>query len=99
MGHSTAKDATVQLRLRPSQKQLLTRAAAARQVSVSAFMLEHACDAAQRVLAEESVIVMSAGQWSAFQKALDAPPRPIATLRKLMKEPSVFDGRRRSHIR
>jgi uncharacterized protein (DUF1778 family) len=89
---SPLKGAKVQLRLRPDQKAVLTRAAQLRQTSLSQFMLEHAYEAAQQVLAEQVDIVMPPAEWEAFCKALDAPPRVIPALRKLLLETSVFDG-------
>ena len=91
---SQIKATKVQLRLRPGQKALLARAAALRHTSLSNFMLEHACDAAQQVVAEQTDILMAPAEWRAFQKALDAPPRSIPTLKKLLTEPSVFDAQR-----
>ena len=62
------KATKVQLRLRPAQKAVLARAAALRHTSLSNFMLEHACEAAQQVLAEQTDIALSAADWRAFQK-------------------------------
>jgi uncharacterized protein (DUF1778 family) len=91
---TTARKATkMQLRLRPAQKAVLARAAELRGTSLSNFMLEHACAAAQEVLAEQVDIVMAPAEWNAFCKALDAPPRAIPALRKLLTEASVFDGK------
>jgi uncharacterized protein (DUF1778 family) len=89
---SAVKATTVQLRLRPAQKAVLARAAQLRQTSLSNFMLEHAYEAAQQVLAEQVDIVMPPAEWEAFRKALDAPPRQIPALKKLLTEASVFDG-------
>ena len=89
---SSLKATKVQLRLRPAQKAVLARAAELRQTSLSNFMLEHACAAAQQVLAEQVDVVMSPAEWASFCKALDAPPRPIPALKKLLTEATVFDG-------
>ena len=89
---SSLKTTKVQLRLRPAQKAVLARAAQLRQTSLSNFMLEHAYEAAQEVLAEQVDIVMSPAAWEAFCQALDAPPRPIPALKKLLTQASVFDG-------
>src|ERR1700682_4109687 len=86
------KATKVQLRLQPAQKAVLARAAELRRTSLSNFMLEHAYEAAQQVLAEQVDIVMPPAEWKAFCKALDAPPRPIPALKKLLTEASVFDG-------
>jgi uncharacterized protein (DUF1778 family) len=90
---SALKATKVQLRLRPAQKAVLARAAQLRNTSLSNFMLEHACEAAQQVLAEQVDIVMPPAEWDAFCKALDAPPRSIPALKKLLTEASVFDGK------
>src|SRR5439155_22602 len=89
---SAVKTTKVQLRLRPVQKVVLARAAELRQTSLSNFMLEHAYEAAQQVLAEQVDIVMPPAEWDAFCKALDAPPRQIPALKKLLTEASAFDG-------
>ena len=89
---SSLKATKVQLRLRPDQKAVLARAAQLRQTSLSNFLLEHAYEAAQQVLAEQVDLVFPPAEWAAFCKALDAPPRPIPALRKLLTEASAFDG-------
>ena len=83
---------TIQLRLRPAQKAVIVRAAELRRTSLSNFMLEHAYEAAQQVLADHVDIVMPPAEWDAFCKALDAPPRRIPAPKKLFTQPSVFDG-------
>lgn len=88
---SALKATKVQLRLRPVQKAIIARAAELRQTSLSNFMLEHAYEAAQHVLAEQTDIAMSPKEWTAFCEALDAPPRSVPALRKLLTEASVFD--------
>jgi uncharacterized protein (DUF1778 family) len=86
------KESKVQLRLRADQKAVIARAAELRRMSLSQFMLEHAYEAAQRVLGEQLEIVLPPAQWEAFRKALDAPPRSIPALKKLLTQPGVFDG-------
>ena len=89
---SPLKATKVQLRLQPAQKAVLARAAQLRQTSLSNFMLQHAYEAAQQVLAEQVDLVMAPAEWAAFCKALDGPPRQIPALKKLLTESSVFDG-------
>jgi uncharacterized protein (DUF1778 family) len=90
------KGTKIQIRLRPSQKTVLARAAELRQMSLSQFMLEYAFEAAQQILAEQVDIVLSAKDWDAFLKALDAPPRPIPALVQLFRESSTFHGPRKT---
>jgi uncharacterized protein (DUF1778 family) len=89
---ASLKATTVQLRLRPAEKAVLARAADLRQTTLSRFLLEHALQAAQQVLADQTHFTLSAQQWKAFCGALDRPPRAIPALKQLLTEPSVFDG-------
>jgi uncharacterized protein (DUF1778 family) len=88
-----AKATKIQLRLRADEKALIVRAAKLRQTTVSKFLLEHACQAAQQVLADQTHFTLPPERWRAFCKALDAPPRSIPALKKLLTEEGVFDGR------
>jgi uncharacterized protein (DUF1778 family) len=86
------KQTKVQLRLRPEQKAIIARAARLRQTTLSSFLLESAYRAAQQVLAEQVHFVLPPERWQAFCAALDAPPREIPALKKLLTEESIFDG-------
>jgi len=85
------KESKVQLRLRPGQKDLIARAAQIKQTTLTNFMVEHAFSAAQEVLADQVHFSLSPERWEAFCAAIDAPPKVIPSLRKLLKKPSVFD--------
>src|SRR6266852_2887579 len=85
---SSLKETKVQLRLRPAQGAVIVRAAKLRGTSLSNFILEHAYEAAQQVLAEQVDIVMPPAEWQAFCTALDAPPRSIPALKKLLLKAS-----------
>lgn len=89
---ASLKATKVQLRLRPSEKAVIARAAEVRQTTLSKFMLENAVQAAQQVLADQTHFSLSLEQWKAFCQALDAPPRAIPALKRLLTEKSVFDG-------
>ena len=79
------------LRLTPSAKRALQMAAQVAQRSVSEFVLESALARAEETLPDRQKFGLNAGQWSAFQKALDTPPPPAPRLAKLLQEPSVFE--------
>jgi uncharacterized protein (DUF1778 family) len=89
---SSLKTTKLQLRLRPAEKAVLTRAAELRQTTLSKFMLENAYQAAQQVLADQVHFTLPADRWKAFCQALDAPPRTIPALQQLLTTRSVFDG-------
>jgi uncharacterized protein (DUF1778 family) len=86
------KESKVQLRLRPAQKGLIARAAQLKQTTLTSFMIEHAYNAAQEVLADQVHFELSPERWDAFCAALDAPPKEIPALRGLLAEKSIFDG-------
>ncbi len=85
------KESKVQLRLRPAQKEMILQAAQVKQTTLTSFMVENALNAAQQVLADQVHFEISSERWDAFCSALDAPPKEIPALRKLLTEESVFD--------
>ena len=86
------KDPRLNLRARVAQKQVLQEAARLKHTTVNEFALQKACEAAQEVLAEETRNRLSKADRDAFRRALDAPPRRIPALRRLLTAPGVFDG-------
>ena len=79
------------LRLTRKAKAALRAAAAACNRSVSEFVLESALARAEEALAYRRTYGLNAVQWKAFLVALDAPPRPLPRLERLLKEPGFFD--------
>jgi uncharacterized protein (DUF1778 family) len=63
----------IEMRADPESEALITAAAAARRVSVSAFVLEAATEEAGRVLGRADLTLMPAGQFDALIAALDEP--------------------------
>jgi uncharacterized protein (DUF1778 family) len=80
------------LRLTRDAKRALQAAAAASRRSVSEFVLESALARADETLADRRTFGLNATQWKAFMAALDAPPRPLPRLERLLKEPGFFDA-------
>jgi uncharacterized protein (DUF1778 family) len=58
--------------------------------SVSAFVLGSALTRANGVLADRRTFSLNATQWKAFIAALDAPPRPLPHMERLLKEPGFI---------
>ncbi len=87
----TARTEKLDLRLTPAAKQVLQTAAAATARSVSEFVLESALARAEETLPDQRRFGLDAARWAAFHAALDAPPRPLPRLTRLLLEPSVFD--------
>lgn len=81
------------LRLTCNAKRTLQAAAAASHRSVSEFVLESALARAGEALADRRTFGLNAAQWKAFLAALDAPPRPLPRLERLLQEAGFFDAR------
>ena len=87
-----AKPARLNIRVSEHEKEVLAQAAAATGTTVSRFVLQKAYAEAQAVLAEQTRFRLPEKQWRKFCAALDAPPKNISQLRKLLTEPGIFDG-------
>lgn len=85
------KKERIYLRVTSEQKDILERAAQEKHISLTNFVLENSYEAALRILTDKTHFLLNEEQWNAFCQALDAPPREIPALRKLLTEPSVFD--------
>jgi uncharacterized protein (DUF1778 family) len=93
MAARTTRSEKLDLRLTRGAKRALQAAAAAAHRSVSEFVLESALARADETLADRCTFRLNAAQWKAFLAALDAPPRPLPRLERLLKEPGFFDAR------
>ena len=80
------------LRLTRDAKRALQAAAAVSHRSVSEFVLESALARADEALADRRTFGLDAAQWKAFLAALDAPPRSLPGLERLLMEPGFFDA-------
>jgi uncharacterized protein (DUF1778 family) len=70
---STVKEERLQIRVKPADKALLERAAAASHLNVSAFVVQAAATKAEEILAERSSIRLSRDAAVAFSEALERP--------------------------
>ena len=88
-----AKNSTSGSPRRPSGTLNIAASAAGR--SVSEFVLESALARAEETLADRRHFGLDAERWEAFMAALEAPPREIPALERLMREPSLFESHER----
>ena len=88
----TTRNEKLDLRLTRQAKKTLQAAAAVSRRSVSQFALESALARADEALADRRIFSLNGEQWKAFLAALDAPPRPLPRLERLLKEPGFFDS-------
>ncbi len=85
------KRETLNLRIRPEERNLIDRAAKARGKNRTDFVLDAARLAAEEALLDQALISVSSQAYSAFLTRLDAAPRPSERLRKTMQAPSPWD--------
>ena len=92
MATTTARRAEkIDIRLTAEAKEALRNAAAAQGRTVSDFVLESALQRAAETLPDRTRFDLDAKQWEQFQALLDAPPRDLPRLAKLLKKPTVFE--------
>lgn len=78
------RDAAINLRALPEQRDLIDHAAHLQGKSRSDFMLEAACERAQAVLLDQVHFQLDADKFKQFVALLDAPPQPNPGLDRLM---------------
>lgn len=87
----TTKTDRIGIRVTDEQRDLLVAASAAEGRTLSEFVLSHATEAAENVLADRRVFTLDTGRWSDFVLLLDRPAEEIRGLRDLMATPSVLE--------
>ena len=78
------RDAAINLRARPEQRDIIDQAAQLLGKNRSDFMLEAACDKAQSVLLDQVFFRLDAAKFRQFTKLLDAPAADNQGLERLM---------------
>jgi uncharacterized protein (DUF1778 family) len=85
------RDAAINLRARPEQRELIDQAAELLGKNRSDFMLEAACDKAQSVLLDQVFFKLDAKKFREFTRLLDAPPAPNPGIERLMAVKPPWD--------
>jgi uncharacterized protein (DUF1778 family) len=86
------KETRLSIRASEPEKALLARAAQARRMNTSQFVLQASLDAAHTVLVDQTEFRLPAEQWEAFCERLDAPARIIPALDQLFREEEPYNG-------
>ena len=86
-----SRTASINMRVEPSQHELLTKASKVLHKDRSAFILDIACREAENVLLDQRLFLLDTDAFDKFEKALDAPLPKNSKLEKLMAEPSPWD--------
>lgn len=94
------RDAAINLRARPEQRELIDEAAQLLGKNRSDFMLEAACDRARAVLLDQAFFRLDASRFREFVRQLDGPTPPNEGLQRLMAvEPPWSSGSRAVKVR
>ena len=80
------------LRATPQQEAILRRAADAAHKSLTDFILDSACHAAEQTLLDQRLFMVSGSQYSALMDLLDQQPRDNAGLRDLFARKAPWDA-------
>ena len=78
------RDAAINLRAHPEQRDLIDQAASLLGKNRSDFMLEAACERARAVLLDQVFFELDAAKFRKFNALLDAPPAQNPGLERLM---------------
>lgn len=79
------RDAAINLRAMPGQRDLIDQAASVLGKNRSDFMLEAACERAQSVLLDQLFFQLDTEKFEQFVSLIDAPPQPNAGLERLLE--------------
>jgi uncharacterized protein (DUF1778 family) len=88
---SSIRDATVNLRLQASARDLIDRAATALGKSRTEFMVEAARREAESVLLDRCYFTLDEKAFAAFTAALEKPPADNRRLRRLLRTPAPWE--------
>lgn len=80
----------LELRTTPEERSLLDRAVAVTGAGLTEFVVDHACDAARRVLADRQLFTLDEDTLLAWEALNERPARDLPGLRRLMQRPSPF---------
>lgn len=89
----SAKSQQINFRATDRQAEVLRRAAAATDVTLTDFVLDSAVDRAEKILADRRWFSVSQDQWDVFVELLDAALPSTEKFRALQRRPDVFADR------
>ena len=91
LNEAQSKRETLNIRIKPGERDLIDRAARARGKNRTDFILDAARLAAEEVLLDQAIIAISPEVYAEFLARLDMAPRSNARLRKTMQTSAPWD--------
>jgi len=89
---SSARSARLGLRATPEQEVVLRRAAEVAHKSLTDFILDSACLAAEQTLLDQRLFMVSSSQYQALLDLLDRPEQPNTGLADLFSRKAPWDS-------
>jgi uncharacterized protein (DUF1778 family) len=90
---SAPRSARLGLRATPEQEALLRRAAEGARRSLTDFILDSACKAAEQTLLDQRLFTVSGSRYQDLMDLLEQPEEPNEGLRDLFSRKAPWDGR------
>lgn len=90
---ATSRSARLGLRATPEQEAVLRRAADVAHKSLTDFILDSACLAAEQTLLDQRLFVVPGGQYQALMDLLERPAQDNDGLRDLFARTAPWDAR------
>ena len=88
--HAATRE-TLNIRIKPEERNLIDRAAKVRGKNRTDFVLDAARAAAEEALLEQTIITASPQAYAAFLARLDQPPQPNERLRKTLQTSAPWE--------
>jgi len=94
MARALTESGRIELRIKPREKALLSRAAALQHEDLTGFILKTVLPAAERIIERTERLELSERDSLRVLELLDNPPKPSAKLRRAAKRHREIFGRR-----
>ncbi len=91
MPATAPKRDTLNIRIKPEEREMIDRAADARGQTRTDFILDAARRAAEEALLDRTVFTVSDAAYAAFLARLDAPVEPNEALRRTLRTAAPWD--------
>ena len=88
---NASKSSRIGLRATPEQEAVLRLAAEISRKSVTEFVIDSACQAAEQALLDQRIFMVSGKKYQEFLGLLDSPPEPNTGLEDLLSKPAPWD--------
>jgi len=81
----------INMRIRPAQRELISRAAELRHKSVSEFMIDAATEAAEDALLNQRIFLVDDDRYKQILRLMDSPVSDNPALQKMLKTPAPWE--------